>query len=233
MSRVTSEIIRDYHQAFPLPWRFMDLMENAKSEAVRTGVDFMSLGENELRMVLEALRLAGASAQAAKWIEIGSLTGYSALGFFSVLAKGSHLWTLEKSAERCAFLRSLFNDPRLAGGIEVVEGDSRQSKLLLEAFAPFDGIFIDGAKAEYLNDLMWAEKHLKAGGLILADNIFLSGEVFPATGLPENALQKEGRFSAKQISAMRSFLERLNSPELYDTLVLPTSDGFVLARKRF
>ena len=48
----------------------------------------------------------------------------------------------------------------------------------IEDLAPFDMIFIDADKESYLEYLYWAEKHLKKGGLLVADNTFLFGAVY-------------------------------------------------------
>lgn len=229
MERVTSDLIALFHEDFPQPWQWPDLMEKAKDEAERAQVDFMSLGEAEMAMTAQALQLAGATQKPSRWVEIGSLTGYSALCLLSTLCPGSELWTLEKSPERCKFLRELVLDPRLNGKIHVVEGDSRTTKASLEAFGKYDGIFLDGAKAEYLNDLEWAEQNIKTGGLILADNVFLGGSIFDPSAVEKG----NDRHSAKQVQVMQTYLTRVSDPKRYQTLLLPTSDGLAVSRKLF
>lgn len=187
----------------------------------------MSLGEAEMSMLAQAIRFGGGSDTPSRWVEIGALTGFSALCLFSTLAPGSELWTIEKSPERCAFLRDLFADSRLEGRLHVVEGDSRAAKSFLEGHGPFDGVFIDGAKAEYLNDLNWAELHVRRGGLIVADNVFLGGAVFKAT------VDEDDRYSTKQVHVMRAYLDRVSQADFYQTLVLPSSDGLAVSRKLF
>lgn len=229
MDRVTSDLIAFYHQDFPQEWRFDELMLRSKQEAARADVDFMSLGEAEMAMFAQILKLTGAHLKPSKWVEIGALTGFSALCIFSTLAEGSELWTIEKSPERCAFMRNLFSDPRLGGRLHVVEGDSRLAKATLEQHGPFDGIFLDGAKAEYQNDLDWAEKNTRKDALICADNVFLGGAVFE-----EGATEKgTDRYSAKQVQIMHGYLTRVSEPGRYETFMLPSSDGLAISRKLF
>ena len=62
-------------------------------------------------------------------------------------------------------MEELFKDPRLGGRLRVVLGDSRETKQQLANEGPFEGVFIDGAKAQYMEDLKWAEAHaLRPGG---------------------------------------------------------------------
>jgi predicted O-methyltransferase YrrM len=229
MDRVTSDLIALFHEDFPKSWRWPDLLEKSKEEAERAQVDFMSLGEAEMSMVAQALQFGGATLKPSKWVEIGSLTGYSGLCILSILAPGSELWTIEKSADRCRFLREHFKDPRLAGKIHSVEGDSRTAKATLETYGLFDGVFLDGAKAEYQNDLDWAEANVKTGGLILADNVFLGGSVFD----PQSVEKGNDRHSAKQVQIMHGYLTRISDPQRYQTLMIPTSDGLSVSRKLF
>lgn len=229
MDRVTSDLIAVYHEDFPEHWVWPDLQDKAKAEAERTNVDFMSLGASEMAMVVQTLRLGDVAQSPGRWVEIGSLTGYSALCLLSALHPQSQLWTLEKSPERCVFLRELFRDPRLGGRLHVVEGDSRDSKASLESQGPFDGIFLDGAKAEYLNDLDWSERHVKKGGWILADNVFLGGSVFDPQALKTGT----DHHSVKQVTIMHTFLTRVSDSTRFATLMLPTSDGLSVSRKLF
>ncbi|MBX3016791.1 MAG: class I SAM-dependent methyltransferase [Bdellovibrionaceae bacterium] len=229
MDRVTSDLIAQFHQDFPQPWRFPDLMRRAKEEAARTEVGFMSLGEAEMAMFAQALKLTGAHLKPAKWVEVGALTGYSALCLLSTLAEGSEVWTIEKSPDRCRFLKELFAAPELSGRLHLVEGDSRAAKATLESLGPFDGIFLDGAKAEYQNDLDWAEKNLRSGALVVADNVFLRGAVFQ----PDAQQEGDDRFSAKQVQVMRGYLARVMTPARYETFMIPSSDGMAVSRKLF
>lgn len=231
MSRVTSDLIEIYFEDFPALNQWEDLLQKSKDEAERTGVDFMSLSFAESSLVAQTLQIVNSSNpnQPMKWVEIGSLTGFSALCLLSALGDQTQIWALEKAADRAVFLRELFSDPRLRGRIHVVEGDSRETKKTIESHGPFDGVFIDGAKSEYLNDLEWAEVNVKKGGWILADNVFLSGVVFD----PQSRERGSDRFSAKQIQAMHQFLSRVSDPTRYSTLVLPTSDGLSVSRKLF
>lgn len=204
------------------PWD--DLLMRSKLEAEKTGVDFMSLSRDEVYLLKCSIDMMRPTEGNGRWIEIGALTGFTALSMLEILGQGGRIWTLEKDAARAKFLEDLFRDPRLGGRIHVVEGDSRDNKSRVESEGPFEGIFIDGAKSQYLEDLKWAEQNLITGGLVIADNIFLRGEVFKDEG---------DTFSGKQLGVMKDFLARISDPRLFKTMVLPTSDGLSVSRKLF
>ncbi len=160
-----------------------------------------------------------------KFVEIGTLTGLSAQYIFDAMPKGGELWTLEKDPRHGEKARQVFtnldqNDKK----IHLVLGDAREELTKLSDLGPFDGIFIDGNKAAYLDYLLWAEKNLRPGGLVLGDNIFLSGSVWG-----DSTAQK---FSEKQIRILREFNERLANPDLYESAIAPTAEGLFIALKR-
>ncbi|MFZ4404247.1 MAG: O-methyltransferase [Pseudobdellovibrionaceae bacterium] len=173
-----------------------------------------------------------------RFVEVGCLTGLSAQYIFSALPAGDELWTLEKSPVHAAVARNIFAQlENKDKQIHLLEGDARDTLQKLAdqlSVQPgdsesvfFDGIFIDGNKAAYGDYLHWAEKHIRPGGWIFADNVFLSGAVW---GASTAAAQK---FSAKQIQVMRDFNLRLSDRSLYNSCVLPTSEGLLAAQKLF
>ena len=102
---------------------------------------------------------------------------------------------------------------------------------LIEPSGPFDAVFIDANKAAYPEYLEWSHKNLRKGGLVIADNILLHGE------LNEDFKTDSPHFSKNQVLAMKKFLGELNGSigegnhPRWESIVLPTSDGFAVALK--
>jgi len=180
------------------------------------------------------LRFLFAQLAGPRVVEIGTLTGYSALWILRGLLEASpegpiEFATFENNPEHARIAREILqrvespSDGALK--IEVWEGDAREE---LQRWSQknqgqlLDGIFIDGPKAAYGEFLDWAEKHLRPGALVVADNVFLRGQVFDDS-VP-------GTFSAKQIQALRQFNLRLANPELYSAIFIPTVEGLAVAR---
>jgi predicted O-methyltransferase YrrM len=199
--------------------------------------------ESQARQAAEALKLEAISldkseasflhwcvqtANAKKAVEIGTLTGLSGLYILKALLPGGTLWTLEKNPTHAEPALKILKAYALEQkkNAEVLIGDARQTLASIEASGPFDFIFIDGNKAAYGDYLEWAEKNLKTGGYLVADNVFLSGAV------AENAKATSGpKFSAKQIEVMRKFNDRLVHSDFWRACFVPTQEGLIVAQK--
>ncbi len=203
------------------------LIEKCRQAAVGLGLQQISLGDLELQILKTILTLH----QPQKFIEIGTLTGASGVTILAAMPPGAHFWTFEKESKHSAQALPLLQQAAQEKNqkVEILTGDARLRLPELEPQGPFDGIFIDGNKSAYGDYLAWAEKNIRRGGLIIADNIFLQGAVFEGEELP---LEKR-KFSAKQIQVMRAFNQRLSQPELFESCLLPTEEGLSIAIKLF
>lgn len=163
--------------------------------------------------------------QPQKVVEIGTLTGLSAQYILEALPEGGELWTLEKNEEHAKRAAEIFSDLSLGTKkIHLIVGDAREKLEELSLQGLFDAVFIDGNKAAYGDYLAWSERNIRRGGLIIADNVFLSGAVWG-----ESTSQK---FSPKQVKVMQDFNERLSDKSLYDSVIVPTYEGLFVAIKK-
>ncbi|WP_413559628.1 O-methyltransferase [Bdellovibrio sp. HCB209] len=198
-----------------------DTKKLSRQFAEELGLARISISAAEAQLAHVLVKMHGCK----KFVEIGTLTGLSAQYFFEALPEGGELWTLEKDPEHARRSAEVFSKlDQSKKKIHLVVGDAREELVKLEAQGPFDGVFIDGNKAAYLDYLLWAEKNLRKGGLVLADNIFLSGAVWG-----QATTQK---FSEKQIRIMKEFNERLANPDLYEAAIAPTFEGLFVAIKK-
>jgi predicted O-methyltransferase YrrM len=200
-----------------------ELFDQAREASKVLNKAAISLSHNEARLMSTLIRSHGCR----KFVEIGTLTGASALWILHGLAEDGELWTLEKDPLHAKAAREIFDQFGQAGAnkkVHLLEGDARETLKSLESHGPFDGIFIDGNKSAYGDYLSWSEKNLQKGALILADNIFLGGSVF--TG-------NMAQFSKKQMEIMRAFNERLADPTKYFSAIAPTGEGLFVAIKLF
>ena len=197
----------------------------SRKAAADWGLARISVAPHEARLIQILVSLSGAR----RFVEIGTLAGLSAQYIWEALPEDGELWTLEKSPEHAAAAREIFAQlnakNQSAKKLHLLEGDAREVLPQLAAQGPFDGVFIDGNKAAYGDYLQWAEQHIVLGGLILADNVFLSGAVWGAS-----TTQK---FSPKQIQVLRDFNQRLSNTKLFQGVIVPTQEGLFVARKLF
>lgn len=189
--------------------------------AEELGLARISISPAEGQLIRTLVRVHGGR----KFVEIGTLTGLSAQYIFEALPAGGELWTVEKDPRHGEMSNQVFAQmDQSEKKIHLVIGDARLELEKISIQGPFDGVFIDGNKAAYFDYLAWAEKNLRCGGLILADNVFLSGSVWG-----ESTTQ---RFSEKQIRIMKEFNQRLADPTLFEAAIVPSYEGLYVAVKK-
>lgn len=194
-----------------------DAQQKAR-ESLTGDNDKISIYAEEGKLLQLLIRLAGIQTI----IEVGTLGGYAALWMAEALPAEGHLYTIEKDPARATRARQ---NIATINNITLIEGDAQKILADLAAKAPFDMIFIDADKLNYLHYLDWAEKHIRKGGLIIGDNSLL----FDAVWMEE--LPPRVRQTARQ--AMRDFNKRLADPAKYHSILLPTQEGMTIAQKLF
>jgi predicted O-methyltransferase YrrM len=200
---------------FPEP---NSLFAEAKRKSQEINKEYMRLSAQEGRMIGV---LAG-SIQCKKAVEIGTLTGYSALWILWGMASGGQLWTMEKDPTHAGIARDILGRAKFSAKAEVVEGDAEEKLLQMNSKGPFDFVFIDGNKSAYPFYLEWTLKNLRPGGMIIADNVFLSGSVY-GVSTPE--------YSEKQAQGLREFNKLLADDTKFRSMIFPTAEGLMVSTK--
>lgn len=152
-------------------------------------------------------------------LELGTFTGYSALCIAEGLPSDGKLITIEVDDELEDFIRSQFDASPLGEKIDLRIGPA------LDICAGFpdesvDFIFMDADKREYSRYLHVAERILRPGGLIVADNTLWSGHVC------DPAYEHD-----RQTAGVRAFNDLAASHPAFETVILPFRDGITLLRK--
>ncbi len=194
-------------------------MKQSRQSAESIGLNAISLAAPEGQLLFFLLK----SSQAQKVIEIGTLTGLSAQYILQALPSTGKLWTLEKSVQHADLARFSLTEEIAQGRCEILVGDAKENLETLAANGPFDAVFIDGNKAAYFDYFNWALNHIKPGGLIIADNTFLSGAVWG-----DSTQQK---FNAKQIEAVKKMNAIAFTDPRVTSVLIPTQEGLLVCRK--
>ncbi len=176
-----------------------------------TGMPEIMLGISEARLLELLVRLVAAE----RAVEIGTLAGYSALRIARGLVDGGRLWSVESDPHHAAVARRAIAHSDLESRIDVVEGPALEVLPTLERHGPFDVVFIDADKQNYDAYGEWALRHLRSGGLVIADNAYLFGELLDA---------------GEAAAAMRRFHRMV--AEQCESVCVPTPDGMVVGIKR-
>jgi caffeoyl-CoA O-methyltransferase len=152
---------------------------------------------------------------ARKVVEVGTLAGYSAVRMARALPEDGKLYTIEYDPKHAAVARANIDAAGLSSRIDVRVGPGNDVLPQLSALAPFDALFLDADKQGYPDYARWGARHLRKGGLLIADNSYFFGKLL------------EDEPAAR---AMRRFHEEL--PSEFDSVCAPTPDGLVVAIKR-
>ena len=165
--------------------------------------------------LLEALVWA---AQPQLVLELGTYSGYSALAMAAALPPGGRIVTCELSDEHADFAQRHIDASPYADRIEVRRGPALESVAALEG--PFDLVFIDADKVNYVNYYEAVVPKLAERGLIAADNTLWSGRV------------AEDEDESEATDAMRTFNDRVRDDDRVVAVMLSVRDGITLIRRR-
>lgn len=169
------------------------------------------------------LRFMIEMASPMKILEVGTAVGYSALVMDYYAPEGCHITTIEKMEERIEKARENFEKYGASERITLLEGDA--GDILPSLTGPFDLIFMDAAKGQYIHFLPHAKRLLKKGGLLISDNILQEEEVLES----RFAVTRRNRTIHKR---MREYLHAITSDPDYRTLVLELGDGTAVSLKK-
>jgi caffeoyl-CoA O-methyltransferase len=191
MNRLVSADIEAYAQVHSMPES--DLCRALRDETQRRMESpQMIVGPLEgafLKMMTQVV-------QAKRVLEIGMFTGYSALCFAEALPTDGTVLTCEIDEESAALARQYFARSPIGKKIEVRMGPALDTMRHLKG--PFDLIFIDADKINYVNYYRRALDLLAPRGLILIDNVLWDGDVLkqPAPDQKTAAIQELNRVVA-------------------------------------
>lgn len=154
-------------------------------------------------------------------LEVGTAIGYSTLHMAEQLDRGRQV-TLERDRERIAQAQGFLDRAGVAGKVEIVEGDARETIPSLEG--PFDLLFVDATKTEYREYIALAEPKLSDRALLVVDNVLMHGEVALEDGA-DTFWGEDSLRSARALSA------ELMGSERWVASVLPVGDGVAVAAR--
>ena len=203
---------------------FIDLMDKGNTpfldelekEAIETQVPIIRKSMQSL------LKFLLAYAKPKKILEVGTAIGFSALLMSEYAPEDAHITTIEKYEKRIPLARENFRRAGREDRITLLEGDA--TDILKELEGPYDMIFMDAAKGQYIHFLPDILRLMPEGGLLISDNVLQDGDII------------ESRFAVtrrnRTIHArMREYLYELkHHPEL-ETVILPVGDGVTLSTK--
>jgi caffeoyl-CoA O-methyltransferase len=151
-------------------------------------------------------------------LELGTYSGYSALAMAAALPPGGRIVTCELSGEHADFAQRHIDASPYADRIELRRGPALDTVAGLEG--PFDLVFIDADKPNYVNYYEAVLPKLAERGLIVADNTLWSGSVAGEEDQSDAAV------------ALRAFNERVRDDDRVVCVMLSVRDGITLIHRR-
>ncbi len=155
-------------------------------------------------------------------LEVGTAIGFSAILMSEYAPKDCKITTIEKYEKRIPVAKENFRKYGKEAQIELLEGDATQ--ILKELTGPYDLIFMDAAKGQYLAFMPDVLRLLAPGGILLSDNVLQDGDVIES----RFALERRKRTTHAR---MREYLYELKHTEGLETVILPVGDGITLTTK--
>ncbi|MBI3506691.1 MAG: O-methyltransferase [Proteobacteria bacterium] len=159
------------------------------------------------------------NAGAKRALEIGTFVGISAMYFAKAMGAGGKVVTIEKFDHFAEIARRNVAANGLDGRVDVRVGDAAELLAGFRTEAPFDFVFVDGNKERYADYVEAAIPLLRAGGIVVVDDIFFHGDaVNPAPTSPKGA-------------GARRCLELAARMADWPRCILPFSNGLLVMTK--
>lgn len=156
-------------------------------------------------------------------LEVGTAVGFSAILMASANPVPCTVTTIENYEKRIREAASNFRRSGFSDQITLLEGDAADR--LRELTDPFDFIFLDAAKGQYIRFLPELLRLMRPGSILLADNVLQGGDILESRFIVE-------RRNRTIHSRMREFLRSLKDNPALETSILPLGDGAVLSVMR-
>jgi len=154
---------------------------------------------------------------AGRVLELGTYSGYSALAMAEAQPEGGEVVTCEVSDEHAEFAQRHFDASPHGDRIRLLRGPALESLASLDG--PFDLVFVDADKQNYVNYYEAVLPKLADRGLIAADNTLWSGRVADPQSDEESTRN------------MRAFNDHVRADDRVVSAMLTIRDGITLIRR--
>lgn len=172
----------------------------------------------------QLLALLVSLMQARRILEIGTFIGYSSLSMAMALPKNEgHIIACDSSKPWTDIAQDYWKKAGVADKIELRLGPALESLTALldeQPFRPFDLIFIDADKLNYLDYYEKALSLLRPGGVIVIDNVLRQGTV------ADPLVTDRGTEVTRQLN------KKIFEDTRVNISLVPIADGLFLAQKK-
>ena len=201
--------------------RSLEVPESAVIEAIEQEAlrDRVPIILKEMQSFLKVLLMI---KRPMRILEVGAAVGFSSILMSEYMPEGGHITTIENYDKRIPIARANFKRAGKEEQIDLIEGDALEVMHGLEG--PYDLIFVDAAKGQYIHYLPEVMRLLGTDGVLVSDNVLQEGDII------------ESRFAVERRnrtihSRMREYLYELKHHDQLQTSIIPLGDGVALSVK--
>ena len=194
-----------------------EILDEIEREALRSDVPII---RKEIQTFLKVFL---AMKRPARILEVGTAVGFSAILMAEYNPGACEIITIENYEKRIPIARENFKRAGKESVITLLTGDAKEVLPTIEE--PFDFIFMDAAKGQYIHFLPEVLRLLKSGGTLISDNVLQDGDIIQS----RFAVTRRNRTINKR---MREYLYTLTHHEELTTAVLPIGDGITVSVKK-
>lgn len=166
------------------------------------------------------LKFLLALTQPKQILEVGCAIGFSTLLLNEYAPPDCRITTIENYEKRIILARENFDRYDKKRAITLLEGDA--ADLLKELAGPYDLVFMDAAKGQYLHFLPEVMRMMEPGGLLVSDNVLQDGDIIES----RYAVTRRNRTIHTR---MRDYLYEIKHDPGLETVILPIGDGVTLS----
>lgn len=189
-------------------------LETLRKEAVDAGVPVIR------RDMQSFLRTYLTITKPTAILEIGTAVGFSAILMAVYGSPEAEITTIEDYGKRIPVAKENFRRAGVEDRIRLLEGDA--AEILPSLAGPYDLIFLDAAKGQYIRFLPEILRLMRPGSVLIADNVLQDGDIVESHYIVE-------RRNRTIYRRMREFLRALEDNEELETCVLPVGDGISMS----
>lgn len=193
-----------------------EILDEIEREAIETYVPIIR------KEMQSFLRLLLTMQKPMRILEVGTAVGFSAILMAEYGPKDCQIVTIENYDKRIPIAKNNFIRAGRESQITLLEGDA--AEVLPTLKDPFDLIFMDAAKGQYIHFLPEVFRLLKNGGVLVSDNVLQDGDIIESHFIVE----RRNRTIYKR---MREYLYELTHRDDLTTAVLPIGDGITVSTK--
>lgn len=193
------------------------ILEQIEQEAIEAYVPII---RKEMQQFLKMLL---AVKRPLRILEVGTAVGFSAILMAEYDPVHCEITTIENYEKRIPIARENFKRAGKEKQITLLEGDATEVLKTLEE--PYDFIFMDAAKGQYIHFLSDIIRLLGEQGVLVSDNVLQDGTIIESRFV----VTRRNRTIHKR---MRDYLYELTHRDDLVTAVLPIGDGITVSSRR-